>query len=185
MEVYMADDVKKVYKFHFKVDAEMMSNINGISMFKRAGNISRLIVRVLTLLSPGLEEKHLKNEQMMSRYEFVCEDKNMARKNVFVYLPDKFYRELKLMHQDLNYYSMAQLLRLVLRVFLGFAEVYGEDVESKLMAFYLQWKAKRASRKYEWKPVKELLHFIYQKPRMSRFLTLYSNKFQPISFYRL
>jgi hypothetical protein len=181
----MNDLSRKIYKFHFKMDAEMMSNLSGLSMFKRLGNISRLIVRILTLLSPGMEEKHFKNEQMMSQYEFVSEDKDAERKNAFVYLPDRLYRQLKLMHQDLNYYSMAQVLRLVLRAFLDFVEVFGEDVESKLMAFYLQWKAKRNSRKYEWKPVKELLHFIYQKPRISRLLTLYNNKFQPISFYRL
>jgi hypothetical protein len=181
----MDNNVKKVYKFHFKMDAEMMSDVTGLSMFKRAGNISKLINRILTLLSPRIEEKHLKNDQMMSRYEFVCENKEIERKNVFVYLPDKIYRALKLMHQDLNYYSMAQLMRLVLRVFLGLVKEFGEDVEFKLLVLYRQWKAKRDSRKYEWKPVKELLHFIYQKPRMSRFLTLYSNKFQPISFYRL
>jgi hypothetical protein len=68
---------------------------------------------------------------------------------------------------------------------LKMVKVFGEDVESKLVVIYRQWKAKRDSRKYEWKPVKELLHFIYQKSRISRFLTLYSNKFQPISIYRL
>jgi hypothetical protein len=76
-------------------------------------------------------------------------------------------------------------VRLFLGVFLDFAREYGEDVESKLMLLYRQWKVKRDRRKYEWKPVEELLHFIYQKPRISRFLTLYSKKFQPISIYRL
>jgi hypothetical protein len=181
----MSKHGQKIYKFHFIMDAEMKSSLCNLSMFHRAGTLSRLIIRVLTLLSPGMEKKHLKGEQMMSRYEFVNDYKDIERKSVFIYLPDKLYRELKLMHQDLNYYSMAQLLRLVLRVFLGLANVYGDDVESKLVVIYRQWKAKRDNRKYEWKPVKELLHFIYQKSRISRFLTLYSYKFQPISFYRL
>jgi hypothetical protein len=181
----MSDCCKKVYKFHLKMDAGMMGSLSDLSMFRQAGNISKLIIRILTLLSPGLENKHLKGEQMMSRYEFVCDDKEAARKNVFVYLSEKLYRNLKLLHQDLNYYSMAQLLRLVLRVFLDLVKIYGDDVESKLIVLYRQWKKKRDSRKYEWKPVKELLHFIYQKPLISRFLTLYSSKFQPISIYRL
>ena len=79
---------------------------------------------------------------------------------------------------------MAQLLRLVLGVFLDLANEYGDDVEQKLMILYRQWKVKRQNRKYEWKPVRELLHFIYQKPKISRYLTIYNNKFAPISILR-
>ena len=176
---------QKIYKFHFKIDIEMKNSLKGLPMFKKAGNISRLILRILTLLSPGMEKKHLKGEQHYSRYEFVCEDKEIERKSVYVDLPEKLYREFKLMHQDLNYYSMAQLLRLVLRVFLGLVAEFGDAVESKLLELYREWKKKRDFRKHEWKPVEELLHFIYQKPRISRFFTLYSNRFAPIGIYRL
>jgi hypothetical protein len=181
----MGKNIKKVYKFHLKIDEKMKTDLSGLSLFKQEGNISKLIVKVLTLLAPSIEEKHLKNEQMASQYEFVCGDKKAARKNVFVYMPDRLYRQLKLMHQDLNSYSMAQLLRLVLRKFLFLVNEFGEGVEMKLMEIYLEWKAKRNRRKCEWKPVKELLHFIYQKAPTNRLLTLYSNKFQPIGFYRL
>jgi hypothetical protein len=96
---------KKMYKFHFIVDNEMKNNLNGITMFKRAGNLSRLITKILMMLAPGIEAKHLNNEQMMSRYEFVNADRKIERKGVFVYLPDYQYRQLKLLHQDLNYYT--------------------------------------------------------------------------------
>ena len=137
------------------------------------------------MLSPGIEKKHLEGEQMESRYQLVHEDLAVARRGVFVYLPDFRYRQLKLLHQDLNFYSIAQLLRLMLGVFLDFVKEYGDDVEQKLMELYRRWKKKRDFRKYEWKPVRELLHFIYQKPKISWFMTLYSKKFQPISIYRL
>jgi hypothetical protein len=181
----MKSKKQKVYKFHFKMDEEMYNNLNDVSLCKKNGGISRLINKILTLLSPGMEQKHLHGKQMMSRYTLVHEDMEVGRKNIFVYLPDHRYRRLKLLHQDLNYYSMAQLLRLILSMFLDFAREFGDDVEGKLWLLYHQWKAKRKLMKYRWKPVKELLHFIYQKPRISRFLTLYSNKFQPISIYRL
>ena len=176
---------QKIYKFHFKMDVEMMQTLANTSIFRKIGNFSRLIIRVLTMLSPCMEKQHLKGEQMMSRYQLIHDDMEIERKSVYVYLPDSRYRQLKLMHQDLNYYSMAQLLRLILSVFLDLTKEYGDDVEAKLMLLYRQWKAKRDRRKYEWKPVEELLHFIYQKSKISRFLTLYSNKFQPISIYRL
>jgi hypothetical protein len=176
---------KALCTFHFKIDAKMKQNLQSMPLCKKEGGLARMIEKVLDLLSPGIEKMHVDGEQQYTRYELVCEDMEVERKSVYVGMPERLYRELKCLHNDLNYYSMAQLLRRVLRGFLGMVEKYGDEVEAKMLEFYRRWKRKRASRKHEWKPVEELLFFIYQKPKQSRFLTLYSKKFQPISIYRL
>ncbi len=181
----MKSNRKKLYKFHFKMDAEMTEKLEKAPLFNKAGNLSKLIDKILMMLAPAIERKHLKGKQMLSKYQLVHENLNIKRKSVFVYLPDYRYRQLKLLHQDLNFYSIAQLLRLMLGVFLDFVAEFGDEVEQKLMLLYRKWKVKRADRKYKWKPIEELLHFIYLKPQYSLFLTLYNKKFQPISIYKL
>jgi hypothetical protein len=181
----MDKTVSNLYEFHFKIDSEMKSKLMGLHMFKTTGSLSRLVVQALTLLSPRIERSHLSREQKDSQYEFVNENKEIERESVHVYLPEYLYRKLKLIHHDLNYYSIAQLLRLILRVFLGLARRYGRMLQSKLIAAYKRWKAKSERRKYKYIPIRQLLHFIFQKPRISRHLTLYSNKYAPIDIFRL
>ena len=87
---------QKVYKFHFKMDAKMYSELGNNPLYQKAGNISKLINKILSMLCPEMEKQHLQGEQMLSQYQLVHEDMEVERKNVFVYLPDFRYRKLKL-----------------------------------------------------------------------------------------
>jgi hypothetical protein len=184
-EVFMNNSNKAGCEFHFKMDSEMKQRLQSLEMYKKTGNFSGMIVRILSLLSPHLEKEHLRGEQRSSYYELVNVDKKVGRESVHVYLSEQKYRELKLLHNDLNFYSIAQLLRLMLRVFIGVMDVYGDEGVWILMQAFKDWKVKREKQKYRYVPVRQFLHFIFQKPKISRFLTLYSNKFVPISIFRL
>jgi hypothetical protein len=144
-----------------------------------------VIVKILSLLSPFLERVHMLRKQRMSRYELVNSNREMKRRSVHVYLPESRYRQLKLMHQDLNFYSIAQILRMMLRLFLSLIKNYGNIVIRRLKDLLSMWKLKRVERKYKLKSIRQLLHFIYQKSTISKFLTIYDYKFSPIDIYRL
>ena len=58
----------------------------------------------------------------MSKYMNVCDDPDVTRDHVHVYVPIGLYRELKLLHQGLNFYSIAQFVRGLLEWFLVFVE---------------------------------------------------------------
>ena len=184
-EVLMNKHNQHLYEFHFKLDLEMKNRLKGVAMFKNTRSLSGLIVRILKWLSPRIEKEHIFGKQRMSMYKFVNDDMDIKRESVHVYLPDYLYRKLKLMHQDLNFYSMAQLLRFILGIFLDVTEKYGNKIIYKLKRILKHWKAKKKNRKYKYKSIRQLMHFLYQNPVNSNFFTIYSNKFAPISIFRL
>ena len=174
----------KLYEFHFKIDMKMEEELIRLELYKKLRSFSQVIVNILEILCPRLENELLGGKERYSCYQLVNNDIKIERKSVHIYLPYFLYRKLKLMHHDLNFYSIAQLLRWILKFFLDLLKQYGEKVIKKLKKLQKQWQEKRIARRYKIKPVRQLLHFIYQKPAISRFLTIYSNKYCPISIYR-
>ena len=174
----------KLYEFHFRIDLEMERELTNLELYKNQKKFSRLIINIIKILCPRLENELLVGRQRNNRYKLVNSNTKIERKSVHVYMPCSMYRKLKLMHHDLNFYSIAQLLRWILRFFLNLNKEYGENVVNKLKKLLMQWREKSKVRRYKIKPVRQLLHFIYQKPNRSRFLTIYSNTYSPISIYR-
>ena len=105
-----------LHEFHFVLDRGMKNNLMDLELYRKIGNLSGVITRVLTLIAPVIKREHKWGEQMSSRYLPVCEDPDEIREHVHAYLQEEVYRELKLLHQDLNCYSIAQLLRGFLRL---------------------------------------------------------------------
>ena len=107
-----------VHVFHFVIDRVMKNKLKNLDIFKGSGNLSGIIVRIFSLLAPLIKKEHKWGEQRVSRYLPVCDDPDEIREHVQVYIPGKLYRELKLLHADLNCFSIAQLARGFLRFFL-------------------------------------------------------------------
>lgn len=101
--------------------------------------MSGVIVQILPLLSPLLKKKHKWGKQKKSWHLQVSSRPKEIREHVHAYLPGEVYRELKLMHQDLNYYSIAQLVREFLRLFLYLVKRFGDNVFLGLQNIYKQW----------------------------------------------
>lgn len=176
---------QRLFEFHFKMDSEMKDALKDLDLYKKVRSLSQLIVKILSLLSPCLEKVHLSRKQRMSRYELVNNNREIRRESVHVYLPHSLYRQLKAMHHDLNFYSIAQLLRMMVRLFLCLVKVNGNIVIKMLMDLLRQWEEKNEMNKHTRKSIRQLLHFIYQKPGISCFLNLYDNKFSPVDILRL
>jgi hypothetical protein len=181
----MKQETSKICMFHFKMDEEMKGKLKMLDLYREEGNLSRLIVKILTILNPLIDKKHFSRKQEGSRYRFVHEDLTIERRSTYVYLPDYLYRRLKLMHQDLNCYSIARLLRGFLQTFLSFVDEYGEDYRKELEKMINQCKEEIKKYKFTYKSIPQLLQLIYRKAHELKLLNLYNTKFAPKMIFSL
>jgi len=175
----------KVHAFHFMMDAEMKNRLRKLSMYGKTRGISGLIVSIVSILSPMVNNVHFFGKQKRSRYETVCDDPEIARESTHVYMPGEMYRKLKLMHQDLNYYSIAQLLRRFLLVFLFLVKFYGDDFENKLKELMKQYNRKNEKKMFSHEILLQLLLFIHKKSQILRLFNIYDHKFTPVKIFHL
>ena len=54
-------------------------------------------------------------------------------------MPYSLYKQLKLVHQNLDSYSIALLVREMIREYFGLREVFGDEVDEKLEKGLIQW----------------------------------------------
>ena len=128
------------HEFHLVMDRGMKKNLTSLDMYKDVGSLSGVIVKIFSLLIPIIMREHKWGKQRMSRYLPVCKDSDEVRDHVHVYFPMDKYRQLKLMHQDLNVYSIAQLVRGFLNLFLSMVNEFGDDVYQELTKLFMRWK---------------------------------------------
>jgi len=108
-----------IHNFHFKLE------INTIEKLKRINNaklksMSGIIKFIIKSSYKFIEKSHFFDKEENSYYK-----KINGNKNVHVYLNEEDYRRLKQIHQDLNYFSIAQILRKIINKFLFYYEKYG------------------------------------------------------------
>lgn len=181
----MNQDTSEIYTFHFKMDSKMKSELKRLTLYKQAGSISRLIVEILTMLAPLVEKEHFFGEQRGSKYRLIHEDPGIKRESVHVYMPDCLYRRFKLMHQDLNCYSIAQLVRGFLWVFLGLVEEHGDNYQEVLATMMGRCNADIEKSRFSHEVVLQLLQFIHQRVQIIRLFTIYNHKFSPKKIFFL
>ena len=175
-----------LHEFHFIVDSDMKQNLRDLPIYKTTGSISGTIVKILSLLIPVLEREHKWGEQRFSRYMPVHEDAEINREHVHAYIPDRLYRRMKLMHQDLNCYSIAQLVREFLKFFINMVKKFGENVYKKLKKLFIQWEIEAketmlSPRKF----IRQLQKLIQHLPDKNRLVNLYARDFSPFWIFRL
>lgn len=175
-----------VHDFHLVMDRGMIEKLTDLECFKDFRGLSGVIVRILHLLSPIVKREHVWGEQRMSRYKAVCTDPDEVRKDVHVYLASELYRELKLMHQDLNYYSIAQMVRDFLCWFLGFVGVCKGDVLEELKDMFSQWvEEKESTRLSLCEYVRQLFRIVRHLPGRSRLVNIYNSDYSPFWIMRM
>jgi hypothetical protein len=154
---------EKVHDFHFIMDREMKEELVNLDMFYHSKNFSGLVVKILELLLPRIEGEHFFGKERGSRYRLVNEDMDVKREGVHIYLPVKLYRRFKLMHQDLNVYSMAQLMRDFLWLFLWLARMYGKNLMRGLQKLLAKWKKKNETKFLSLKDKRQFIYLIPKK----------------------
>ncbi|MBN2444922.1 MAG: hypothetical protein JXJ04_26440 [Spirochaetales bacterium] len=176
----------KAHEFHFVINRGMKERLQGLDFFKGCKSVSGVIVKILRVLTPVLGKEHKWGEQRMSRYKAVCDNSEEIRDHVHVYVPGELYRELKLLHHGLNFYSIAQFVRELVEFFLGLVEVYKNDVLKELEKIFARWKCEEeqnrlTSRKF----IRQLWKIIRFLPGKNRLITVYNDLYSPFWVLRI
>jgi hypothetical protein len=174
------------HDFHCVLARDMKEKLRDLNVFKGIRGISGVIVRILQLLTPVIGREYKWGRQRMSRYMNVCDDPDVARDHVHVYIPNGLYRELKLLHQGLNFYSIAQFLRGLLEWFIEFVEGCAGDALKELEEIFASWAAeKKESRLTLREYMRQLLKIIRHLPGKNRLITIYNQEYSPFWVLRV
>lgn len=115
-------------RFHMVFDRSMITKIRDLSENSKQG-FSKTVRNLLCAGLPALGKRILEKGDVDSKWlpvgETVCE------KNVFV--EDHTYRQLKKLHVVCNFFSMAQIVRLVLLFTLALIEEYGFEMAVEIL----------------------------------------------------
>ena len=158
-----------LHDLHLVMGRGMKEELRDLDLYKESGSLSGVVVRVLALLGPVMEREHKWGEQRFAKY-----------------LPERVYRRVKLMHADLNWYSMAQMVRGLLKFFIGLVKEYGDDVYKELRKWFRRWKEE--SDKNRLTPrrfMRQLLRIIRHLPGQDRLVTVYNGEYSPFWVFRL
>ncbi|MBN2532389.1 MAG: hypothetical protein JXB88_05830 [Spirochaetales bacterium] len=174
----------ELHEFHFVIGHSMRIRMEKLDVWGNVHNISGIIVKILLLLVPVIKREHDWGKQRKSRYEYVSPDPNEKREHAHAYLPENLYRKLKLIHHDLNFFSMGQIVRFFIRVFFKLVDEYKEDVLKELERMYKEWEKEVKDGRLTLRQYMRQLRIVVQhlRPR-KRIITVYDHRFMP--FWRL
>ena len=129
-------------EFHFVLNEKTYEKIFEMKKDKKC-SISKTIVDIIVQMTPYLEKHGISFKDEDTRYQKIGED-DEYRKHIHVYMPREMYKRLKKLHLDINYYSMAQILRHVIELFLKDRTNLGIDEHMKsLKKFKRNWELKK------------------------------------------
>ncbi|MBN2532278.1 MAG: hypothetical protein JXB88_05275 [Spirochaetales bacterium] len=171
--------------FHFKIDILMMDELTELEIFQKTQNLSETICRILMQLFPVIEKEDMKGVQRLSTYKLINEDKNLKRKHIIVQIPDFLYRRLKCLHDVLNYYSMAQLVRDLLLWFLDLVRRFGDRYGEELMKVINEWVKTSRNTQFLIKYIHQLLVFEDDIIRIIKIFNIYTLHFTPYRIFLL
>ena len=174
-----------IHQFHFVLNEKLLKRIKGLFFFQAEGGFSGVVRRILSALRPILRDEHNWNKQRHSKYMLVHPDKDEPRKHVCAYIDEDSYRFLKLMHADLNAYSIALIVRGFLRFFLCLVEVYEDRVFEYLAGFSTHDPYEGKHRLPKRKAIQQLKLIMALLPGRDRLLTLYDKNYTPFKIFRL
>jgi hypothetical protein len=175
-----------IHDFHCVVARDMKEKLRELNLFKGVKGVSGVIVRILQVMTPVIGKELKWGEQRMSRYMNVCDDPDVARDHVHVYVPDGLYRELKLLHQGLNFYSIAQFVRGLLEWFLGFVDECEGDILEELTEIFASWAAERKETRLTLREyMRQLLRIIRHLPGKNRLIAVYNHNYSPFWVLRV
>ena len=175
-----------LHDFHCVLDRNMKEKLADLDIFMAVRGVSGIVVRILQVLIPVIRRELKWGEQRMSKYMNVCDNPNVARDHVHVYIPNGLYRELKLLHQGLNFYSIAQFVRGLLEWFLGFAEGCEGDVLQELQKLFKRWTAQKKETRLKLKEyIRQLFTIIQHLPGKNRLITISNQNYSPFLVLRV
>jgi hypothetical protein len=112
------------HEFHFVLNQKLYFKLLKKSKCLNK-DLSKTIVVAFEKLNTFIEKNHFISKEKGCKYKHLA-DKEEKLCHIHCYLPEHFYRKLKHIYNDLNVYSMAQILRKIIEFFLMGCSKYGD-----------------------------------------------------------
>ncbi len=112
-------------EFDFVLNQDLFEKINNLKN-KKDKDFSTLIREIIIFMLPVLKRKHLFEKRRDKDYRFID-----ATQRIRIYIPEEVYNELKLVHDHINSFSIAILIRELLELYFAGIEVEGEEEFTK------------------------------------------------------
>ena len=165
---------KKDQELHFVTTSEMKNKLKNIAKSLNL-SLSALIAYVLMKFADRVKQRYCFGNEDGNIYERIDADAS-----IHFYISNEDYRFLKKMHADLNFFSMAKLLRFILQVFIEEYEKIGMlGFEKKCGIITLKLFLKITKIKKWWKS-RELSHF--EGNTKPFYKVIYNNCYQVVGF---
>jgi hypothetical protein len=178
---------EKKHEYHIVLAEGMVLELKELGLYKETKNLSKVIEKILTIFVPAVEVEQEWGKQRKSKYRYISADPEEQRIDVAVYLPEIIYRQLKQVHNDLDFYSIAQIVREFVELFFSFVKKYGDEgVFPYLEGEFKRWEEDTHESRltiYEFVPhILEIIRFL---PNIKGMITIYDENFVPFYYYRL
>jgi hypothetical protein len=135
------------YELHIVLNEKLLSDLKKHSRRLNSKSVSSAIVEIFEKYLPYLEKTQIEFQNRKSSYKLIADLKE-KRKHVHVYFPEKYYRKLKELHQYINFYSIAQIIREIIELYLK--ECFKNGIELTLKKIELikkNWEKRKLMRK--------------------------------------
>ena len=171
------------HEFHFKLNGHIRSRLCRTEVFGRIGTFSGTFRWIIGFMAPVIRREEKWGKQRESRYLFVAPGCEEGPDDVHVYLEEEAYRQLKMLHHDLDFYSIAQLVRFLIGVFLDLEDIYGVGVVEYLKWIFRRWEKEERAQNSE-RVLRQLLRFHIKFLLKSGQTTIYDREFKPLLILR-
>ena len=105
------------HELHFILSESIFKKIIVVSRLLKIKSLSKTVIVMIRCLIPVLEKYQTEFQNRESRYKKITGDDEI-RHHIHVYMNDELYRHIKQIHDCLNFYSMAQVLREIIGLYL-------------------------------------------------------------------
>jgi len=112
-------------EFDFVLNQSLFDKIKNLKD-KKNKDLSVLVREIILLMIPILRKKHIYEKRREKDYKFIN-----ATHRIRIYIPEEVYNELKLVHDHINSFSIAILIRELLELYFAGIEVEGEEEFAK------------------------------------------------------
>ena len=157
---------KKEFKWILEKAKELDESLSGV-------------VRIMIFyMMPFVDLNWLKSKSRKSRYKII-DEKPKERFHIHCYVPEEVYQKFKTVHKGLDFYSISQIARLVVKYFLHGVRKYGyEEFIERLTKCKNNWNKKLEE--YADKKITFRKQMRKGSSKFTYFQTIYSTEFEPI-----
>ena len=137
------------------------------------------IVRIMIFyMMPFIDLNWLKSKSRDSKYK-VLNSTPKERFHIHCYVPEDVYQKLKTVHKDLDFYSLSQIIRLVVKYFLHGIRKYGyKGLIERLIKCKKKWN--KNLEKFADKKTIFRKQMRKGSSKFTYFQTVYSTEYEPI-----